>query len=229
MDVFLIPVDTDRYELYCEMPDEEPAPQTPSSQRSFFRNLIHRFRETIAEVERERHQPGERPPGPSSLYQRVKRRVLCRVAETIAEQRLLWHLRRQHAAALVHPDDLPGEQAMQHLRVSLRADFEKHRRWLLIDGTLFILSGALVIVPGPNVIAYYLAFRVVGHYLSWRGARQGLEVVEWRLCPSTVVAELRQAITMEPEQRTARVRDVAARLHLERLATFFQRTAVPSA
>jgi hypothetical protein len=230
MDVFLIPVGIDRYELYCEMPDDDPTPHAAGTQRSFFKNLIHRFREAVAEAERERHAGSayaHRPP--SSFYQRIKRRFLCRVAETIAEQRLLWHLRRQTIAKLIHPDDLSGSAATEQLRASLRADFEKHRRWLIIDGVLLILSGALILVPGPNVIGYYLAFRVVGHYLSYRGATQGLQVVDWNVCPSAVLTELRPAIAMEPEQRAARVSDVAARLRLERLAHFFQRTVVPSA
>lgn len=228
MEVFLIPVGSSRYELYCEMPDDDPADQSSSAHRPFFRNLLHRLREAIAEVERERHRAEPHTP-PAGPYQRVKRAVLSRVAETMAEQRLLWHLRRCQAATLVHPDDVDGETAIGALRSSLRADYEKHRRWLIIDSLLFVVSGLLVLVPGPNVIAYYLAFRLVGHYLSMRGARQGLDVVQWALSPSAALAELRQAVTMDPDQRVARVSDIAARLHLERLVTFFQRIAVPAA
>ena len=230
MDVFLIPVGADRYELYCEMPDDDPAAQTAPAPRSFFKKMMHRFREAIAEAERERHRPAAHPPGQQpGFYQRVKSRVLCRVAETIAEQRLLWHLRRQQVATLMHPDDLASDRAMELLRSSLQSDYEKHRRWLIIDGALFVASGALVLVPGPNVIAYYLAFRVVGHYLSVRGARQGLASVEWSLRPTAALAELRRAIALPLEQRTAYVRDIAARLHLERLVPFFLHTVVPSA
>ena len=60
---------------------------------------------------------------------------------------------------------------------SSRRDFEKHRFWLTIDALGFIASGLLFLVPGPNAVAYYFAFRLVGHYLSMRGARQGLSVV----------------------------------------------------
>lgn len=229
MDVFLIPVGADRYELYCEMPDdvEDPAQGTEAgARRPYFRTLIARFREMLAEAERERHHPESAPAQPASLYQRVKRRVLCRIAEAIAEQRLLWHLRKQQTATLLYPDDLDAAAADALARVKLRADFEKHRRWLIIDALLLVVSGALALIPGPNFIAYYLAFRVVGHYLSLRGARNGLDVVQWDHRPSTPLAELRQAIGLEPDQRTARVTDVAARLHLERLVRFFQRTAV---
>ena len=87
MEVFLIPVGSSRYELYCEMPDDDPAEHSSSSHRPFFRNLLHRFREAIAEVERERHRAEPHTP-PAGLYQRVKRAVLSRVAETMAEKGL---------------------------------------------------------------------------------------------------------------------------------------------
>jgi hypothetical protein len=87
----------------------------------------------------------------------------------------------------------------------------------------------LMVLPGPNVAAYYLAFRLVGHYLSMRGARQGLDCVQWDLRPSDPLAELRGLVALEPEVREARVSEIAERLRLEQLATFFDRLAVPSA
>ena len=54
-----------------------------------------------------------------------------------------------------------------------------HVRWLIVDTLLFIVSGVLAILPGPNLVAYYFAFRCVGHLQSWRGARQGMDVVRW--------------------------------------------------
>jgi hypothetical protein len=65
----------------------------------------------------------------------------------------------------------------------------------------------------------------VGHYLSLRGARQGLNVVTWTSVGSEPLAELRRAIALEPELRERLVHDVAARLRLEHLARFFERTA----
>jgi hypothetical protein len=115
------------------------------------------------------------------------------------------------------------------LRTALGADYDHHRRWLVIDGILFVLSAILVVLPGPNVAAYYLAFRVVGHYLSMRGARQGLDCVQWDLRASDPLAELRPLVALEPELREARVSEIAGRLRLERLVTFFDRLAIPSA
>jgi hypothetical protein len=225
--VFLIPVGAARYELYCELPDDESEVTPPPA--GFFRGLYHRFRQAIAEVERERHRPrGEPPPAHPNggrWYMRVRRAVLCRIAETIAEQRLLWHLRRQTEAVAVHPEDLAPADALETVRTNLRGDFDKHRFWVIIDGLLFIVSGLLVVLPGPNVVAYYFGFRLVAHYLSMRGARRGLDDVKWGTRASAPLTELRSAIGLGPDEREARVSDIAARLQLPRLSTFFRRIA----
>ena len=224
MEVFLVPVAAARYELYCEVPDE---PETPGAQppRGFIRRMVHRFREMIAEAERERRQG--RPPASSSWTGRIKARTLRWVAESIAEQRLLWHLRRQQDAALLFPDDITESTALATLRRQLKKDFDKHRMWLVIDSLLFIASGVLVFVPGPNVLAYYFAFRMVGHFLSLRGARQGLDGMVWRYEPSAPLTELRRALDLHPHAREPQVRDIAQRLRLEHLASFFERAAEP--
>ena len=233
MDVYLVPVGPDRHELYCEVPDE-PADGAEAQDgdrppRGFFRRLRARFREMLAEAERERRQGRSTTDGADhkqGWLARAKARVMCWVAESIAEQRLLWHLRNQSHARLFYPDDIDEQRATAVLQAQLRRDFEKHRFWLIVDSLGFIVSGLLFFVPGPNAVAYYFAFRLVGHYLSMRGARQGLSGVQWRSEGSAPLAELRRAIALEPAARDKRVMDVALRLKLEHLASFFARTAV---
>jgi hypothetical protein len=87
----------------------------------------------------------------------------------------------------------------------------------------------LVILPGPNLIGYYFGFRMVGHFLSMRGARRALDRVAWTARATDLLVELRATMDLEPDEREARVHDIAAKLQLERLARFFLRTAVPSA
>jgi hypothetical protein len=225
VDVFLVPVGTDRYELYCEEPDEAtPEPDAPSG---VFRRLVYWFREVLAEAERERRRPPATVTAPASFARRAKARALRWVSESIAEQRLLWQLRRRSDASLVHPDDLREPHALEILRRQLSRDSERHRFWLVIDSLGLIASAALVLVPGPNVVAYYFAFRIVGHYLSVRGARQGLREVSWHPQPSAPLSALRAIVTVPPAARAEQVDAVAAKLRLEHLASFFQRTASP--
>jgi hypothetical protein len=55
MDVYLVPVGPQRYELYCEIPDD-PEEAEAEAQTGRFRRLVQRFREMIADAERERRQ-----------------------------------------------------------------------------------------------------------------------------------------------------------------------------
>jgi hypothetical protein len=227
MDVFLLPVASDRYELYCEEPDE-PQPHATTPPTGFVRRLIHRFRELLAEAERERRRGAPADAGaPQRFTARVRARVMRYVAESIAEQRLLWQLRGRTEAVLFYPDDLNEAHAREILRRQLNRDFERHRFWLAIDSVGLIASGALMLLPGPNIVAYYFAFRIVGHFLSVRGARQGLLAVQWTPKASTPLSALRGVVGVPPDVRADRVHEVATTLRLEHLAAFFQRTAIP--
>jgi hypothetical protein len=225
MDVYLVPVGAARYELYCEIPDEPTAPASPDDAPGYFRRWANRFREMIADAERERrHGVAAHPP--RGWAGRVRARTMRWVAESIAEQRLLWHLRGQSAACLHFPDDLQEGQAVEVLRRQLGRDFEKHRFWLAIDAIGFLACWPLTLVPGPNLLMYYFGFRLIGHYLSLRGARNGLRGVAWRHQPSAPLAELRRLLSLTPDAREPRVHAVAETLRLEHLVSFFERSAV---
>ena len=80
------------------------------------------------------------------------------VAERIAEQRLLWNLRRESAVVAAYPQDLTFDQAHSLIRRALQRDYTRHRVWLAVDTLLLILSGVLMPLPGPNVLR-----RLPGH------------------------------------------------------------------
>lgn len=229
MEVFLIPVGADRYELYCEVPDEDPTGATPDHDRGFFRGLVRKFRDTLNRIERDRRHHEADDDAGHGWFERLKRRGLRMVAESIAEQRLLWHMRRQSSACAVHPRDLDDQAAIRLVLRAMQTDFEKHRRWLVIDGVLVALSALLILVPGPNVLGYYFAFRVVGHFFSMRGARQGLSHVQWTTRGDEALTDLRPLVAVDADQRRVQVDAIAARLELTDLGRFFDRVAVPDA
>lgn len=242
MDVFLVPVGRDAYELYCEHVDEPEAHDDPSHEPvpegffarlwfrlnpvRIFRLLKFQFHQMLTEAERDRrHGNAVRTDG--GWMQRVKRRSMRWVAESIAEQRLLWNLRRHASATLFFPDDIAEADAIAVTRRQLTTDFGKHRFWLAIHSLLLAGSALLILVPGPNFIGYYFAFRVVGHFFSVRGAARGLDGVTWTHEPSAALAELKGALALDPAGRLRLAEAIALRLRLDHLATFFQRTAIP--
>jgi hypothetical protein len=231
MDVFVIPVGPERYELYCEQPAEADLGNDAPPARGMLAKLKQRFAVMLKAAER-RQQDGAEAGEAKSWFARLQERAMAWVVERIAEQRLLWNLRGQTAAVAAHPQDMTFDQVHTLIRRMLQRDYERHRRWMIIDGiaflvTFIVLGPIFLLVPGvANLPALYFGFRVVGHWLSMRGARQGLDRVAWTGRPCPPLSELRGVAAMEPQARDERVQDIAARLRLPHLSTFFERVAV---
>ena len=232
MDVFLVPTGDTDYELYTEEPDDVPETAAEIWPEGFWARmkfrfsparLKARFSQMLAEAERDRRRGHAERIEEGGWASRLSRRVMRWVAEAIAEQRLLWNLRRADAACFYYPSDVAEVDAVVERRKQLNRDFEKHRFWLVIDSLLMIASGALILVPGPNILGYYFAFRVVGHFFSLRGAKRGLSGVPWTHQASEPLARLRGLGTMDPVARLEHVERVASELRLDHLPSFFQR------
>jgi hypothetical protein len=220
MKVYLVPAAGDRHELYCEVRSAPPVEQARAG--TLRHRLLEGFRRMLDEGEAERHATSEARPERS----RIRRAITRRIAEAVAEQRLLWHLRHETAVHLMHADDLTEATAVAMARALVGADFAKHRRWCVIDALITAVTGpALFFVPGPNVISWYFAFRAIGHFLAMRGARQGLTGVTWTGTPARELTDLRAALALDREARAARVEQIAATLGLDRLPFFIQRIA----
>ena len=118
------------------------------------------------------------------------------------------------------------------VKLVLQRDYERHRRWVVIDGILFLLTFVLLgplflLIPGvANLPALYFGFRTVGHWFSMRGASQGVHRVRWTGRPCPPLTELRELAVLEPEVREQRIHDISTRLRLQHLSTFYERVAV---
>ena len=103
MDIYLVPVGAERYELYCEVDDH--ALREGDDSRSAWRRkasaLFHRMLQYLEDERRRRLASAAADP--RTRWQRLRDRVLAWLAERVAEQRLLWHLRSQTAATVAPP------------------------------------------------------------------------------------------------------------------------------
>ena len=225
MDVYVIPLGGERYELYCEHAgDPEPVVEEPSS--GLFGRLWHRFATLLRDAEARRHQSRDARSVDRSWMTRAQERMMAWVAERIAEQRLLWNLRHENEVTLAHPADMTFADVRVVLDRVLKRDYDRHFRWLVIDSILAAGSAALAVLPGPNFVFYYFAFRLVGHWLSMQGARQGLRRIAWVGRTCAPLAELRNVGTLQGVARTQFIEEVSARLQLQHLTTFFDRVAI---
>jgi len=237
MDVFLIPtVTSERYELYYEAPDDDvvdPAEADGLLNRMTFglsERLKRRFDAMLLEAEEWRHRRHEAQPEPSAgLLARAHRKTMGFIVERIAEQRLLWHLRKATGVCVHVPTDLSQSDADAIVRAMLTSDVDHHRKWLWIDGLLLLLCLPLVVIPGPNIPGFYFTFQVVSHYLSWTGAKNGLALSPWPVRSCMELSELRAAMAMAPAQRQRQFHELAERLRLEHLPTFLEDVAARAA
>ncbi len=225
VDVYVVPIGPDRYELYCEVAiDPELSGAPPPT--GIFGRLKHSFSAMLRAADERSHRRGDVEVGERTWLGRLQDRLMAWVAERIAEQRLLWNLRGETEALALHPDDMTLDQAQTLIHRMLQRDYDRHKVWLVVDLLGFVASGLFFFIPGPNIIAYYFAFRVVGHWLSMRGASQGLHRVAWSGRPCRPLTDLRQVAVMPPGEREGHVHAIAARLHLHRFPTFFERVAL---
>lgn len=231
MDVFVIPIGSERYELYCEQPadaDEAPEPEPTGVMgrlRQKFNNMVR--------VAQERQRRGTLPEHQAKGWLgRAHDHAMAWVVERIAEQRLLWNLRNQTTAVAAYPQDMTFDQVLALIHRTLQRDYDRHRKWMIVDGVAFvatfILLGPLfLLIPGvANLPAAYFGFRAIGHLFSMRGAAQGLHRVQWTGRPCPPLTELRDVIVLEAPVRSQRLRDIAARLRLQHLSAFFERVAI---
>jgi len=229
MTVFLVPVGAGRYALYCEVKESEAEPvDVPQPDASWRARILHRFRRSVAdaEAEREREELGEQPTRKAGLGRFIVRRI----AEAVAEQRLLWNLRRAKDARLVHPDAMHASDALRRARAEFSADYRKHLTRIVVDGTLSAVLGVVFFfVPGPNLVAYYFLFLAIGHYFALRGALRGLRGIEWATEPSAALGAVSDALALEPAARREQLERITADLGLVRLWRFVERVARPSA
>ncbi len=224
MEVFLVPVGVTCYKLYCEPSEVDQSPPIGVVGR-----VLRRFREAGAA---EQEAGCDRRAGvgctPHGWTARVRAGLVRGMAEWVAEQRLLWHLDHQEAAVLVYPEDLDPDRAMSIARATLHGDIDHHRFWMVIDGLGVLVFGPLFFfVPGPNLISWYFAVKMTGHWLAFRGARRGVSGVEWSTRASAALAAVRLALALPPGGRRTRLRELSRELHLQQLATFVERLVPP--
>ncbi len=167
---------------------------------------------------------GDAQPG---WFARLRDRAARLALATVGNHGALWSLRGASHAVLVHPNDVAADQASFHRDRLLRAAARRHVWWMSAAIALSLPALLLALVPGPNLIGYYVAGRGVGHFLSWHGAHTGRRAA-WTLRAEPALAELGALADLPRADRASRVDALAARLRLARLATFFDRAAVPA-
>lgn len=224
IDIYLLPVGTQDYELYCE-PVDLAAGLSGLDESGWRARASRTFHRILTYIEEERHRRHEREQAQHrrTWVQRIRDRVMAWIAERVAEQRLLWRLRSVTEAVIRHPDDMTDVEVSGVIVASLKRDRLRHSVWMIVDTIAYLASLPLSVFPGPNPFSWYFSFRAIGHLLSVMGAQHGIRKAVWRHVPCPPLTELRRCGALGPVERDTLAHDVAERLDVHHMAAFVER------
>ena len=219
MDVYLVPASSTRFCLYTEVATPADAADDSDDGKGWFDRFKASFRRAVDEAEKA--EAGEIDDADRG---RLRRFITRKLAEAVAEQRLLWRIRHETDVCLLHPETVTAERALSLARAECEADYGRHRRWFWINSGLVAVTGPLLFfVPGPNLVSWYFTFRAVGHFLSMRGARRAVHDVVWTSEATPHLTAVAAALSLDAEGRAARMSAAGEALGLRRLAAFVER------
>ncbi len=154
---------------------------TPDRIRGFIRKMmLHRNRivRWVGRVFRAGHQ----------FYQRLEDRI-------DPLERMLKALNGSSMLNVMHADHAKPRDEFREL---LRGQVVKHGAWLVVDAGLTVVAVAftpfLVPIPGPNVILYYPALRLLSHYRALTGARRALNDAQAEFSGSRALDKLEYSL-----------------------------------
>jgi hypothetical protein len=91
------------------------------------------------------------------------------------DESLFVALRRASTIAIYHGMSLSSDEAFDRWFLYLKSRRRRHIPWLIFNAVLSPMALLLALLPGPNVIGYWFAYRAVRHLLILLGIRRVLE------------------------------------------------------
>jgi hypothetical protein len=104
------------------------------------------------------------------LWERIKERYERVACEAFAGDRFVRRLYSFKKITVVLNRPIDPLLVRTKLKQMIRDRSYHHLRWMIIDLLLLPLSLFIMVVPGPNLIGYYLLFRIFSHWQSYRSA-----------------------------------------------------------
>jgi len=149
-------------------PLDQPPDPNIESKHWFLRKLEGAYQTTLRAIE----------SAESGLMLWLKKLIQYLESKIGLEEAVMKQLRKADVVEVVHPPQYQEKWVRRHFRRFTRRQLHYHQRWLVINFLLLPLTGAMMVLPGPNVFFGWNAFRLISHYL----AREGGKRVQRGLC-----------------------------------------------
>ena len=157
-------------------------------------NRRHFFYADESEADSEEDGGSEHPPTPAGLWGRLHERYRrlsltwehseSRIARwtrrtwdwlhswSHPDESMLVRLRSARRIDLHHPASRPADQVRALWADYLNHRWWRHLLWMSLNTLIAPFAGLLAILPGPNVIGYWFAYRAIHHTLIVWGIRR---------------------------------------------------------
>ena len=158
-----------------------------------------------------------------TLLGRTLNGVWVKLQRLIApDEHLLRQLRHVQSLAIDHPARITPAEVNSLWSNLMTRRFRTHRNWMLVDATLAVPAVLLALLPGPNLVGYWLVYRAMVHLLALLGARSG-RTIAVKFVPHV---ELDLCVTSEDVER---ITQLAEHLEIPGFETLVNAYATPTA
>jgi hypothetical protein len=136
------------------------------------------------------------------FFEKAKARYEQVTCDLFAGDRFVRRLERFRKITVLLNQPIDPAVIQNRMKAMMRDRSYHHLRWLIVDVLLLPLSLLAMPIPGPNLIGYYLLFRVYSHWKAYRSAsKTRLEEVDVQV--SKQADEVRAAVRSSKDIRTA--------------------------
>ena len=98
----------------------------------------------------------------------------------------------------------------------IQKETAKHKKWMILNTAALPVAVPLSLIPGPNLLLAYLAWRGVSHYKTKKASEKAAEI-EIDFVPDVRLAELVDLVSRWPFRAKRRIRKLGDNLGLARL------------
>jgi hypothetical protein len=139
-----------------------------------------------------------------------------RSEKLLKEMTTLSHITVYYAA------NLTLDKAREIYNGIIQIQIKKHQRWFIVDGALLPISAIFSIVPGPNLLLAYLAWRTLVHYKTKKGGERAVSDLEINFVKDSELEKLFEIVNKRfVLNRSARIRKIGMDLELEKLEKLY--------
>lgn len=143
-----------------------------------------------------REKEKKRPEDTRQPEKRSKFRIFLKSAYKVFTEKsrrseaILREAAKDSEIRIYYPSHLSGEKANEIFDELIAAQIKKHKRWMIVNGALLPISALFSIIPGPNLLLAYLAWRTLSHYKSKKGGEKALSAPDIDLIPENQLHSL---------------------------------------